>query len=135
MTVSEGTVEVAHEALLREWPRFREWLEEDREGRRLHAHLTSAAREWTSRGEDPAELYRGARLSAALDWTTEHTLELNDLEREFINASRAENERELVEQRRRNRRLRVLLAGTGVATRARRRRRRRGARAAVVREA
>ena len=113
VTVSEGTVEVAHEALLREWPRFRQWLEDDREGRRLHSHLTSAAREWTSRGEDPAELYRGARLSAALDWTTEHTLELNDLEREFVNASRAENERELVEQRRRNRRLRVLLAGTG----------------------
>ena len=39
LTVSDGTVEVAHEALLREWPRFQEWLEEDREGRRLHAHL------------------------------------------------------------------------------------------------
>src|SRR5206468_10850656 len=28
VTVSEGTVEVAHEALLREWPRFRQWLDE-----------------------------------------------------------------------------------------------------------
>jgi WD40 repeat protein/class 3 adenylate cyclase len=113
LTVSEGAVEVAHEALLREWPRFQEWLEEDREGRRLHAHLTATASEWGERGQDPAELYRGARLSAALDWTTEHTLELNELEREFVNASRVENERDLVEQRRRNRRLRVLLAGTG----------------------
>ena len=113
LTVSEGTVEVAHEALLREWPRFQEWLEEDREGRRLHAHLTATAREWGERGQDPAELYRGARLSAALDWTTQHTLDLNELEREFVNASRVENERDLVEQRRRNRRLRLLLAGTG----------------------
>ena len=30
---------MAHEALLREWPRLRGWLEEDAEGRRLHAHL------------------------------------------------------------------------------------------------
>ena len=113
LTVSEGAVEVAHEALLREWPRFQEWLEEDREGRRLHAHLTATASEWGERGQDPAELYRGARLSAALDWTTQHTLDLNELEREFVNASRVENERDLVEQRRRNRRLRLLLAGTG----------------------
>ena len=35
VTVSEGIVEVAHEALLREWPRLREWIEEDAEGRRL----------------------------------------------------------------------------------------------------
>ncbi len=35
-----GSVEVAHEALLREWPRLRTWLEEDRDGRRLHRHLT-----------------------------------------------------------------------------------------------
>jgi WD40 repeat protein/class 3 adenylate cyclase len=113
LTVSEGSVEVAHEALLREWPRFQEWLEEDREGRRLHAHLTATAREWADRGHDPSELYRAARLTAALDWTTEHTLELNELERDFVNASRVENERDLVEQRRRNRRLRLLLAGTG----------------------
>ena len=34
VTVSEGTVEVAHEALLHEWPRLRGWLEDDAEGRR-----------------------------------------------------------------------------------------------------
>ena len=40
VTVGEGTAEVAHEALLREWPRLRGWLEEDVEGRRLHRHVT-----------------------------------------------------------------------------------------------
>ena len=30
-TADEGTLEVAHEALLREWPRLRGWLEEDAE--------------------------------------------------------------------------------------------------------
>jgi WD40 repeat protein len=114
VTVSEGSVEVAHEALLREWPRFQDWLEEDREGRRLHAHLMETAREWADSGCDPADLYRGARLSSALDWTTEHTLELNEVEREFVNASRAENERELTQQRKRNRRLRGALVGVGI---------------------
>ena len=68
LTVGAGAVELAHEALLREWPRLRGWLDEDAEGRRLHRHLADAAREWDERGRDPGELYRGARLAAALEW-------------------------------------------------------------------
>ena len=48
LTVSDGVVEVAHEALLREWPRLRAWLEEDRAGRVLHAHLMDTARVWAT---------------------------------------------------------------------------------------
>src|SRR4029078_2874043 len=43
VTVAEGTAEVAHEALLREWPRLHSWLEEDAQGRRLHHPLTQAS--------------------------------------------------------------------------------------------
>jgi DNA-binding SARP family transcriptional activator/WD40 repeat protein len=114
VTVDEGTVEVAHEALLREWPRLRRWLEEDAEGRRLHQHLIGAAGEWQASGRDPAELYRGARLASALDWASGHGRELNELEREFLDESRATSEREAERQRRANRRLRTLLAGVGV---------------------
>ena len=110
LTVSEGTVEVAHEALLREWPRLAGWIEEDAEGRRLRSHLIDAAKEWQASNRDAGELYRGARLATALDWTTEHTLELNDLERAFLNDSRAATEREADRTRRTNRRLRGLLA-------------------------
>ena len=113
VTISEGEVEVAHEALLREWPRLRTWLEEDADGRRLHLHLMHAARGWDSAGRDPAELYRGARLASALDWTDRHAPELDGLERAFVAASRAEAELEGERQRRANRRLRVLLAGLG----------------------
>jgi WD40 repeat protein/DNA-binding SARP family transcriptional activator len=109
--VGEGTAEVAHEALLREWPRLRSWLEEDAEGRRLHQHLIHAARDWQAAGRDRGELYRGARLASALDWVAGHEGELNELERAFIDASRAEAEREAERQRRANRRLRTLLAG------------------------
>ena len=93
ITVSEGSVEVAHEALLREWPRLRGWLDADRDGRRLHRHLTHAAREWREGGRDRAELYRGARLASALEWRAEHEPELNVAEQEFLDASRVAGER------------------------------------------
>ncbi len=114
LTVEEDAVEVAHEALLREWPRLRSWLAEDAEGRRLHHHVIGASREWRDSERDPAELYRGARLASALDWAAEHDPELNELEREFLDESRGASEREAERQRRANRRLRTLLAGVGI---------------------
>ncbi len=114
VTVSEGNVEVAHEALLREWPRLREWIEEDTEGRRLRRHITQAASEWDAAGRDRSELYRGARLAAALDWTADHALDVNELEREFVTESREASEKETKSVRRTNRRLRALLAGVAV---------------------
>jgi DNA-binding SARP family transcriptional activator/WD40 repeat protein len=114
VTVDEREAEVAHEALLREWPRLRGWLAEDAEGRRLHLHLTRAAADWDAAGRDPAELYRGARLGSALDWAAEHDEHLNELEREFLAAGREEAEHESEHQRATNRRLRTLLAGVAV---------------------
>ncbi|MDP9331257.1 MAG: AAA family ATPase [Actinomycetota bacterium] len=114
LTVSEGSVEVAHEALLREWPRLQGWIEEDRAGLRLRTHLTEAAKEWEEGREDPSELYRGTRLASALDWTADHTLDLNDLERRFLGRSREAAERAAEHQRRTNRRLRGLLAGVAL---------------------
>jgi WD40 repeat protein/class 3 adenylate cyclase len=114
LTMSDGTVEVAHEALLREWPRLREWIEEDAQGRQLRMHVTQAARQWHDRDDDSSELYRGARLSAALDWSAGHAADLNELEREFLSASRQASERDADRQRRTNRRLRGLLVGVGV---------------------
>ena len=114
LTVGAGVVELSHEALLREWPRYRSWLEEDRVGRRLHAHLTAAAGEWEARGRDSGDLYRGARLGAALDWSVQHRDDLDRLERAFLAASQFEADRAARRQRSQNRRLRALLTGTGV---------------------
>jgi DNA-binding SARP family transcriptional activator/WD40 repeat protein len=113
VTLSEDRVEVAHEALLREWPRLRDWIADDAEGRRLHHHLAVAAREWEAGGRDPAEVYRGARLAAALDWSAAHRSELNAAERAFLDEGRAEADREARRARAANRRLRALLAGVG----------------------
>jgi WD40 repeat protein/DNA-binding SARP family transcriptional activator len=114
VTVDEETVEVAHEALLREWPRLRSWLEEGAEGRRLHQHLIHAARDWQAEGRDPGALYRGARLASTLDWAARYHDELNELERAFLSESRAQAELEAERQRRTNRRLLGLLAGAAL---------------------
>jgi WD40 repeat protein/class 3 adenylate cyclase len=115
VTVGERTVEVAHEALIRHWPTLRAWLDEDREGRLVHRRLTAAAQEWDATARDSALLYRGTRLSGASDWAAAHDSELNELEREFLSASRDAELHEIETTRRRNRRLRILLAGALVA--------------------
>ena len=104
ITIGKGEVEVAHEALLREWPRLRGWLDEDADGRQLHRHLGAAAAEWRAGGRDSGELYHGARLASALEWADTHRGELNTSERAFLDASRAAGERS-------QRRLRARLAG------------------------
>jgi WD40 repeat protein/DNA-binding SARP family transcriptional activator len=101
LSKGHDTVEVAHEALLREWPRLRDWLEEDVQGRALHRHLIGAARAWNAADRDPGELYRGARLTGTLEWARDHRADLNQVEREFLDASRAAAEQEVADARRR----------------------------------
>ena len=114
VTLGEGTAEVAHEVLIREWPRLREWLEEDRAGIRLHRELGDAARRWEAGTREAGDLYRGTRLAAAVDWAQTHPDALNATERAFLDSSVAESERERQGQLRANRRLRVLLAGASL---------------------
>lgn len=94
ITTSHDSAEVAHEALIREWPTLRGWLEENREGLRLHRQLTEAAHEWQSLEREPDMLYRGVRLAQILEWTQVHGEDLNLLEREFLFASMERNEAE-----------------------------------------
>jgi WD40 repeat protein/DNA-binding SARP family transcriptional activator len=108
LTVSAGSVEVAHEALLREWPRLRGWIEEDRAGLRIRRNLTAAAEEWRDLDYDEDVLYRGARLTEADEWRAGHEPSLNRLEREFLDASDKLREGE---QQARRRRLRWAFAG------------------------
>ncbi len=104
LTLSASSVEVAHEALLREWPRLRGWLEADAQSRRVHHHLAQAATDWEERGRDPADLYRGARLAVAREWLSTHGSELDTTQRAFLDTSRTAAERQ-------QRRLRLALAG------------------------
>jgi hypothetical protein len=82
-------VDVAHEALIRNWPRLQEWINENRESLLRQRRLREAAREWSQKGRDEGYLYRGARLASAEEWAAESASELTDLDRAFLGASRA----------------------------------------------
>jgi class 3 adenylate cyclase/WD40 repeat protein/tRNA A-37 threonylcarbamoyl transferase component Bud32/energy-coupling factor transporter ATP-binding protein EcfA2 len=111
VTLDEGTAEVAHEVLIRRWPTLRRWLEEDREGIRLHRRLSDAARLWDAAGRESADVYRGARLDAAVEWAGANGALLNATEREFLDASVEESARTQRRQLMANRRLRRALIG------------------------
>ena len=95
-------VDVAHEALIREWPALREWLADDREGLGIHRRLTRATEEWNSFGHDTGLLYRGAKLAQTAEWAATHRDVLNRREDEFLSASQHEQalaSRNLMRQR------------------------------------
>ncbi|MFD4786138.1 hypothetical protein ACFWN1_03450 [Streptomyces sp. NPDC058459] len=98
VTLNDDTVDLAHEALITAWPRLRMWIETGREQLRAHRRLTHTAGEWAEHGRDDGVLYRGVRLA---EWDDRDTGRLNDLEQEFLAASRdrARAERAAVRRR------------------------------------
>ena len=100
VTVGEDTVQVAHEALIREWPRLREWLNQDRAGLRLHRQLTEAAQEWErlQRDESTVVSRRTSVASGRMGGFQTHSDQLNAVEREFLDASIAERDRQRAEE-------------------------------------
>jgi WD40 repeat protein len=101
LTVSAGTVEFAHEALLREWPRLAAWIEDDRDDLRVHRSLSAGAREWQRLGRDEGALFRGAQLEEARDWADRGDPGPTQAERDFLDAS-LDRERRDQRMRRRN---------------------------------
>jgi WD40 repeat protein/DNA-binding SARP family transcriptional activator len=101
LTVSSGTVELAHEALMREWPRLRDWIDADREGLRIHRNFSAAALEWEKLGRDDGALYRGVRLTEAIEWNEAQQPRLNEIERAFLATAEAARQRDRVMRRRR----------------------------------
>jgi WD40 repeat protein len=87
-------LDVSHEALIRAWPRLREWIDEDRAGLRTHRRITEAAHDWDRLGHDPGALLRGARLAEAIEWRNRRPAELNALELSFLAASEELTNRE-----------------------------------------
>ncbi|MEZ4735884.1 MAG: SH3 domain-containing protein [Caldilineaceae bacterium] len=94
ITTYDDEAEVAHEALIREWPTLRAWLNENREGLRLHRQLTEAAQEWDQLERDLGALLRGRRLEQTLEWAAQHGTDLNELEQTFVAASQAQRDEE-----------------------------------------
>jgi WD40 repeat protein len=100
----ERWVNLAHEALVRAWPRLRGWIDDDRAGLLIHRRLTEAALEWERHGRDASLLYRGVRLAEASEWSKRSHTELNDTEGSFLREGLALEGRERHEAERRRQR-------------------------------
>jgi len=91
----EAEVEVAHEALIRHWPRLRQWLNEDRVNYRLRDSISEDTKEWGNSGNDDNLLPRwNSKLEAALELSRNRPGFFTGLEKEFINACLAMREKE-----------------------------------------
>jgi len=121
VTSDQGVLEITHEALARAWPRLRGWLDNDVEGQRIRHHLSGAADAWDTLERPDSELYRGVRLTRALDWQSRTSSALTETEREFLVRARtvAEIEEQSAAERARSqarliRLLRTVLASAAV---------------------
>jgi hypothetical protein len=66
----EEIVDLAHESLIRQWPRAHAWLEETRDFRAWQEQVRAATAVWQQNDRDPGALMRGAVLERALEWRT-----------------------------------------------------------------
>jgi len=82
-------VSVAHEFLIRNWPQFREWINESRDDIRERSRIGAAAKSWVTRGRDSSLLLRGPALERAVKFIDADSagVGLTGIEQEFIKAS------------------------------------------------
>jgi WD40 repeat protein/energy-coupling factor transporter ATP-binding protein EcfA2 len=86
------TIEIIHDALLWEWGRLKQWIEEDRNFLTWHQELEGRARAWieTDRenpaGRDPYKLFGGPDLTRAIEQLEKRSADLSQSERDFIQA-------------------------------------------------
>ena len=98
------TVEVAHEALLREWSRLRDWLQASRADVRMQRQLANAADEWQSANREQSFLLSGARLAQFEGWAATSAVALTSDEQAYLDAGMAERDRHEAEERERQQR-------------------------------
>ena len=80
----QPTVEVAHEAILREWDMLRQWLNDSRDDIRQERTVARAADDWHVHDREASYLLRGARLENVEKWSKLTSLTLTPLEHEYI---------------------------------------------------
>lgn len=83
----QQVVEIAHEALVRRWPRLKQWLDQDHEILVWRQRLDLIVQEWHWTGRDDGFLLRGPLLEEAKLWLSRRANDLTPGEKEFINAS------------------------------------------------
>jgi basic membrane lipoprotein Med (substrate-binding protein (PBP1-ABC) superfamily)/DNA-binding SARP family transcriptional activator len=98
----DAVIEVAHEALFREWDRLASWIDVHRAALRRRDTLTGAAEEWELAGRNDDYLVSGTRLTELEALRQEGALQLTSTEKEFLETAlaRRQADRQLDDARR-----------------------------------
>ncbi len=94
-----ATLEVSHEALIREWARLADWLATNRSDILLQRDLGSDVAEWLRRNCPADRLYRGSQLVEAQAWERRNVPSKDEVA--FLQASEAEREQQETAERER----------------------------------
>jgi len=106
------TVEVAHEAILREWSRLREWIDDQRDALILGRRFRGALSEWETNQRHSDYLLTGNRLAPFTGWV--ETARLTQDETTYYQASLKRDQAQRTAHRRRRRTLTGVLAAAAV---------------------
>ena len=87
-----AVVDVAHEALIRHWPKLRQWVNENRHALRTQRDVEADARDWQTHDQAKDYLLRGLKLAEAEDFLQQSvaTLPLSNLAQTFVANSQTE---------------------------------------------
>lgn len=86
--IHENTVEVVHEALIREWKRLQKWIADDRKFRTWQESLRFLIQNWKTNKQDGSALLRGVLLVEAEAWLKQRSDDISPVEKKFIRESR-----------------------------------------------
>lgn len=110
LTTDAEALEIAHDVVLRSWGRLAGWIADDRARHPARSMISEATWVWYHTGRDPGALLRGRRLAEATAFVADpgRAAELYPMERELVDASRAQGDRRETGQ------LRMLRIAVGV---------------------
>jgi WD40 repeat protein len=91
---SRETAEVAHEALIRHWPRLVDWIDRDRAFQSWLRHTRPNLELWLAHTDDEGPLLRGGVLAQAAEWFARRGDDLSIDERHYVEMSLALRKRE-----------------------------------------
>jgi len=83
----EETVEVVHEALIREWDRLQKWIDTERSFRLWQERARIAYRKWRDANQREDALLHGIHLAEAEGWLQRRTEEISPRQQDFIKQS------------------------------------------------
>lgn len=89
-------VEVAHEALIRHWSQFKDWVDANREFLVWQHRFNVTRKKWEENERSVELLLRGRPMSEALEWLRKNPDRFSEDERHFVLVSRSRRTRERV---------------------------------------